>query len=436
MSEAVDLLIINAAQIATCAADGPKRGAALQDPGLLHDGAIAVQAGRITAVGQTADIRARYTGRRMIDAAGRAVCPGFVDPHTHLVYGGDRVHEFEMRIAGATYLEIMAAGGGILSTMRHTREASSDELLASASRRLNEMLALGSTTVEIKTGYGLSTAAELKMLQVIAALDQSHPCDIVPTFLGAHTVPPEYADDAVGYVDLVVEEMIPAAAAWYRESHFARKGTPFFIDVFNEAHAFDLAQSRRILQAGQEAGLRIKIHADQFNNLGGVPLAVTLGAASVDHLDVSSQADMQIVAASDTVATPLPAVNFNLALDHYADARGFIDAGAVLALATDINPGSAPCLSMPLVMAIACRFQNMLPAEALNASTINAAYAIGLGRNVGSIEVGKQADLLILKEADYRHIAYFFGHNPVQTVIKAGQEVGLTISGQPSKVNS
>ena len=219
----------------------------------------------------------------------------------------------------------------------------------------------------------------------------------------------------------MIEEMLPAASRWYHGSHFAAKETPFFIDVFCEDHAFDLAQSRRILQAGIDAGLRAKIHVDQFTNLGGVSMAVALGATSADHLDVSGPEEIAALAASDTVATPLPAVNFNLALDTYADARALIDRGAIVALATDINPGSAPCLSMPLVQAIACRFQKLLPSEALNASTLNAAHALGLGRQVGSIEIGKKADLLILKEADYRHLTYFFGHNPVERVIKNGR---------------
>ncbi len=424
MPKTIDLLILNAAQIATCAGpDGPKRGAAMGDAGLIDGGAVAVDGGVIVDAGDTGTVGSRYQARHIIDASGKAICPGFVDPHTHAVFGGDRVHEFELRIRGASYMEIMAAGGGIASTMRHTREAPIDELLSSASKRLDEMLALGSTTVEIKTGYGLDLASELKMLQVIERLDRAHPCDVVPTFLGAHTVPPEYKGDAEGYVDLVIEELIPAIADWHRGSHFALKEAPLFIDVFCEDHAFDVSQSRRILQAGLDYGMRPKIHVDQFNRFGGVPMAVELGAISADHLDVSGREEIGILASSDTVSVPLPAVNFNLGVDYYADARAMIDSGAVVALATDINPGSAPCLSMPLVMAIACRFQKLLPSEALNAGTLNAAHAIALGGRLGSIEIGKQADLLILKEADYRHIAYFFGHNPVETVIKRGQIV-------------
>ena len=296
----VDCLIHSARQLATCASpQEAKRGAAMQDLGLIADGAVAIDDGVIVAVGETAELRGRYQARETIDAGGRAICPGFVDPHTHTVYGGDRAHEFELRIKGASYVEIMAAGGGIVSTMRHTREAPLEELVASARRRLDEMLALGSTTVEIKTGYGLDTTAELKMLAAIERLDESHACDIVPTFLGAHTVPPEYQGDGEGYVQLVIEEMLPAAAAWYAGSRFRARGVPFFMDVFCEEHAFDLDQSRRLLEAGIAHGLGVKIHADQFNALGGVAMAVELGAISADHLDVTTGAEIALLADSE-----------------------------------------------------------------------------------------------------------------------------------------
>lgn len=420
----VDLLVHSARQLVTCASpDGPKRGSAMQDPGLIENGAVAIAGGLIVEVGETAALQDRYRAREIIDASGKAICPGFIDPHTHTVYGGDRAHEFELRIQGASYMQIMAAGGGILSTMRHTRAASTAELVHSASQRLDEMLALGSTTVEIKTGYGLNTPAELKMLAAIAELDQSHPCDLVPTFLGAHTVPPEFQEDAEGYVQLVLDEMLPAALKWYETSHFRAQETPFFVDVFCEEHAFSLDQSDRILEAGLRRGLGAKIHADQFNALGGVSTAVQLGAVSADHLDVTTGLEIGVLAGSSTIAVPLPAANFNLAQGGYANARALIDAGAALALATDLNPGSAPCPSMPMVMAIACRYQKLLPAEALNAGTINAAHAIGLGHKIGSLEAGKQADLLILKYNDFRHLAYFFGHNPIETVIKRGRVI-------------
>ena len=421
----VDLLIHSAAQLVTCASlNGPKRGDAMRDVGLVPNGAIAVRDGEIVALGPSEALRANYTARESVDAGGKVVCPGFVDPHTHVVYAGDRVTEFEMRVRGASYMEIMAAGGGILSTMKAVRGASVGQLVAETRPRLDAMLALGTTTIEIKTGYGLNTESELKMLQAIAELDAAHPADIVPTFLGAHAAPPEYKSDSNGYIDLVINEMLPQAAQWFQNSKFKVQNSKFFCDVFCEENVFDRAQSKRVLEAGLELGLIPKIHADEFENLGGVSLAVELNAASADHLDVTPPAEIEALAASNTVGVVLPAVNFNFGSVHFANARAMIDAGAALALATDINPGSAPCPSMPLVMALASRYQGLSPAETLNASAINAAYALGLGDRLGSLEVGKQADLLIINAPDYRHLAYQFGVNLVEQVFKRGQKVG------------
>jgi imidazolonepropionase len=394
----------------------------MADVGLITDGAIAIADGEIVAVGPSADLRADFRARDTIDASGKVVCPGFVDPHTHVVYAGDRVNEFELRIKGASYMEIMQAGGGIASTMRATRAARVEQLVAESRPRLETMLALGTTTVEIKTGYGLDTASELNMLQAIADLASSSPLDLIPTFLGAHAVPPEYKGRTDDYVNLVIEEMLPAVVAWQHASPFLAS-SPLFCDVFCEANVFDREQSRRVLAAGLALGLPAKIHADEFENLGGVSLAVELGAVSADHLDVTPPAEVAILAQSDTVGVVLPAVNFNLGSTHFANARALIEAGVALALATDINPGSAPCPSMPLVMAMACRYQRLLPAETLNAATINAAYAVGLGERLGSLEVGKQADLLIVNAPDYRHLAYQFGGNLVERVVKRGQRV-------------
>ncbi len=418
----VDLLVYNASQLVTCAsANGPKRRGAMADIGLIPDGAVAVTDGEIVAVGSTRDVRAEYSAREAVNANGKVVCPGFVDSHTHVVYAGDRVAEFEMRAQGATYMEIMEAGGGIVGTTKATRSATVEELVAASRPRLDTMLTLGTTTAEVKTGYGLDARGELKMLQAIAALDATHPTDLVPTFLGAHAVPPEYGGRADAYADVVIHEMLPPVAEWYRQSRFVSRHVPLFCDVFCEAGVFDRDQSRRILEAGLSHALPAKIHADEFQTLGGVALAVELGAVSADHLDVTPGEEIEVLATSVTVGVVLPVVNFNLGGSHFADARAMIDAGVALALATDINPGSAPCPSMPLVMAIACRYQRTLPAEALNASTINAAYAIGLGDRVGSIEVGKQADLLVVNAPDYRHLAYQFGANLVERVIKRGQ---------------
>ncbi len=420
----VDLLIHSAAQLLTCAgAGGPKRGQALADVGLIADGAVAVVEGKIVDAGPSGDLRARYTAERTIDASGKTVCPGFVDAHTHVVYAGDRIDEFEMRIRGATYLQIMEAGGGIASTMRATRGATVGQLVAAARPRLDAMLSLGTTTVEAKTGYGLDAASEIRMLEAIAALDGEHAVDLLPTFLGAHAVPPEFRDDPDAYVDLVVQEMVPRVVDWYRESHYCARSISLFCDVFCEPGAFDLEQTERVLRAGQAHGMACKLHADEFESIGGVGLAVDCGAISVDHLDVTPPGEIERLASSDTVGVILPAVGLNLGSAQFAPARAMVDAGVALALATDLNPGSAPCLSMPLTMALACRYGGLLPAEALNAGTINAAHAVGLGDRVGSIEAGKQADLLVVDAPDYRHLVYWLGGNPVEQVIKRGQVV-------------
>jgi imidazolonepropionase len=392
---------------------------------LIENGAVAVDSGKIVAVGDSATLRANYSAAQTIDAAGKVVCPGFVDPHTHVVYAGNRIGEFELRIQGKSYMEIMAAGGGIVSTMQAVRGASVDQLVAETRPRLDAMFKLGTTTTEIKTGYGLDTPSELNMLKAIEALDQSHAMDVVPTFLGAHALPPEYKDRPDSYVDVVANDMLPAVAEWHRGSTFASQGIPCFNDVFCEQNAFDVAQSRRVLEAGLALGLPVKIHADEFTSLGGVSLALELGAVSADHLDVTTPEERAKLAESQTVGVVLPAVNFNLGSSHFADARALIDAGSALAVSTDINPGSAPCPSMQFVMAIACRYQKLLPSEAFNAATINAAYAIGMGDKIGSLETGKQADLLIVNATDYRQIAYQFGGNLIETVIKRGQIVSL-----------
>jgi imidazolonepropionase len=417
----IDLLIHSAAQVVTCASTMPKRGEAMSKVGIINNGAVGITDGQIVALGPSDDLRAQHSAAKEIDASGKTVCPGFVDPHTHVVYAGDRVNEFEMRIQGTSYMEIMAAGGGINFTTQATRAASLDELVAQTRPRLDMMLELGTTTAEVKTGYGLETQAELKMLHAIAALDASHKIDLVPTFMGAHAIPPEYANNPSAYTYLVIDEMLPAAKDWYANSSFKERGVPFFVDVFCEQNAFDLQQSQRVLVAGSAHGMKIKAHVDEFSNMGGVSMGIEMGAVSLDHLDVTPPAEVQKLAASDTIGVVIPAVNFNLGSTEFAAARAMIDTGVALALTTDINPGSAPCPSMPLVVAIACRYQGLLPAEALNASTINAAYAIGMGERIGSLEVGKQADLLILKTGDYRHLMYQFGGNLVDQVIKKGE---------------
>ena len=421
MTQRIDLLLTDAAQVVTCAGAGPKRGAALADAGVIADGAVAIDAGVIVAVGPAAEVASRYTARTHVDVDGKVLCPGFVDCHTHLVFGGERVTEFERKLAGATYQELLAAGGGILATMRATRAASHTELVETGRQRLATMLQLGTTTVEIKSGYGLDTATELKLLAAIETLAAHTPLDIVPTFLGAHATPPEFAGQPDAYIDLICAEMLPAVRAWWESSRFAASGVPLFNDVFCEAGVFDRAQTERVLATGQRLGLRPKLHADEFVTLGGVGLAVALHAISADHLDVTPPADVATLATADIVAVLLPGVNFHLGSHHFADARALIDAGATVALATDFNPGSAPILALPLVMALACRYQHLTPAESLNAVTLNAAHAIGLGDRLGSLEAGKQADVLIVNAPDYRHLVYWLGVNLVEGVVKRGE---------------
>ena len=415
-------MILNIGQLVTCASGGnPKRGDAMRELGIIGDGGIAVIGGNIAAFGASKSVAEAYCSGATIDAGGRVVGPGFVDPHTHIVFAGNRLDEFELKIKGADYLEILQNGGGIISTVRKTREASVEDLVLSASDRLDKMIASGTTTAEIKTGYGLDTTTELKMLEAIAELDRRHKIDIVPTLLAAHAFPPEYSGDRDGYVDLICGEILPKAWDWYTSSHFREKNTPIYADVFTEKNAFDLEQSKRVLSTAKALWFGIKAHADEFTNLGGSRLAIEYGAASIDHLDAISDEEIKLLAGSDTIGVVTPTVNFNFGSSHFADARKLIDSGCAVALSTDYNPGSAPCPSQPMAMSIACRYQKLLPAEAFNAATINAAFAIGQGERAGSIEEGKRADLVIFDTKDYREIAYEFGGELVNRVIKRGE---------------
>ncbi|MGC9394722.1 MAG: imidazolonepropionase [Anaerolineae bacterium] len=420
----IDLLIHSAVQLCVIPphADGPQRGAFLGELGLIEDGAVAIAEGRVIAVGPTRELTSQFQASREIDASGKVVCPGFVDPHTHLVWMGDRAAEFELRIAGATYMEIMAAGGGIMSTVRATRDASVDELVAAMRPRLDRMLAHGATTVEVKTGYGLETGAELRQLEAISALDRSHPATLVPTFLGAHAVPAEFEGRADAYVDVVIREMLPAIVEKSRALGLERLP---FCDVFCEDGVFDLAQSRRILEAARALGFTLKIHVDEFASLGGAKLAVDLGATSADHLVTTPPEDIAALGASDTVAVSLPCTPFGLGHHDYTPARELLEAGAALALASDCNPGTAWNESMPFVIALACRYLRLSPAQALVAVTLNAACALDLSDRVGSLAPGYAGDLLILDMPDHRHLGYRFGMNPVATVVKGGEIVAM-----------
>jgi len=417
----MDLLIVHAAQL--CAVPGsnggPQRGEHLGELGLIEDGALAVQDGTIVAVGSTAELAPLCSAAQTIDATGRVVIPGFVDPHTHIVWAGDRAGEFEMRVAGKTYMEIMAAGGGIMSTVHATRAATLDELVAQTRARLARMLAHGTTTAEAKTGYGLETAAELRTLDAIRRLQVEQPVDLIPTFLGAHAVPAEYRDRPDAYVDLVVKEMLPAF-----KSQISHPQSPLFCDVFCEDGAFTLEQTRRILTRAKELGFGLKIHVDEFKPLGGSRLGVELGATSVDHFVTTPPDEVEAVAQSEVIAISLPGTPFGLGHKEYSPARQLLKLGGALALATDCNPGTCWCESMQFVIALACRYLHLTPAQALAAATINAAFAVGRGDAVGSLQVGKQADVVILDVSDYRHLGYRFGTNLVYTVIKRGKVVG------------
>ncbi|MBE9479794.1 MAG: imidazolonepropionase [Chloroflexi bacterium] len=419
-----DLIIHSASQLLTLSG-GPQRGGSLGDLGIIEDGAIAVADGDILAVGSNDEIQRRFIAQRTIDAGGSVVLPGFVDPHTHLIFAGDRAAEFEMRIAGASYMEIMDAGGGIISTVKQTRAASIESLVTQARLRLNHMLAHGTTTAEAKTGYGLELETELKMLQAILLLNDEGPIELAPTFLGAHALPPEYADAGEegyeAYTVEIVEQMLPAVKRWWTN---AASGEPFpFVDVFCETGAFNLSQSRRILARAKEIGFPLKIHADEFDGLGGTGLAVELGAASADHLVQTPPEDIAALGQSDTVAVALPCTPFGLAEREYTPAKSIIEAGGILALATDLNPGTAWCESMQMAIALACRYMKLTPAQAIAASTVNSAAAIQRTEILGSIESGKQADILVLSVSDYRHLGYRFGTNLVSVVIKNGELV-------------
>ena len=416
------MLIHSASQLLTIAG-APQRGGDLGQLGIIPDGAVLIQGDKITAIGTTPELLQAYPDEETLDAKGHVVMPGLIDAHTHLLWVGDRAAEFEMRLEGRTYLEILAAGGGILSTVRQTRQASISDLLDETRPRLRDMLTYGTTTAEAKTGYGLQLDTELRMLQAILLLDAEGPMELAPTFLGAHAIAPEFKDDPNGYTTLVCNEMLPEVRSWC-ETHLPTRPLPF-VDVFCETGAFSLAQSRRILETARGLGFPLKIHADEFDNLGGASLAAELGAASADHLVKTSQADISILAHSSTVAVALPCTPFGLAEHEYTPARAILEADGLLALATDLNPGTAWGGNMQLAIALACRYLHLKPAQAIVASTLNAAAAIGCADRIGSLQPGRQADLLILNVADYRHLGYRFGTNLVQTVIKRGKIIDM-----------
>ena len=402
--------------LATLAGPAPRTGAAMSDLVLRHDAAIAVTGGRIAWVGRDADFSS-VAGLRKdaeeLDAQGAAVVPGFVDAHTHLAFAGVRDDEIQKRLAGASYAEIAAAGGGIVRTVAATREASVAELAALVAARLDEMLLCGTTTAEVKSGYGLETAAEIRSLEAIRLAAERHPVRVVPTFLGAHEVPPEHRATRDRYVSLLIEEMIPAVA---------QRGLAVFADVFCEQGVFSIDESRRILLAARERGMKLRIHADELAATGGAELAGELGARSADHLVHVSPAGMQALAASGCVATLLPTAAFYLRLGRFAPARELIAAGAAIALASDVNPGGGLSPSLPFAMALACFGMGLSLEEALSAVTVNPACSLDLSGEIGSIETGKRADLVLLRSPRLLDLVRV-GVPAIRSVVKDGRVV-------------
>ena len=409
----VDLVIKNAQELLTLS-PSVKEESGL---GIIRHGAVAIKKGRIFWVGKTEGLSNQFFLNRdglEIDATGKVVMPGLIDAHTHLIFAGSREDEFELRIQGLSYQEIAERGGGILSTVEATRKASFDELFALGKKRLDWMLCKGVTTLEAKSGYGLSLQSELKILKVLKALQESHPMNIVRTFLGAHTFPREFREDRAGYINLLTEEMIPKVA----QERLAE-----FCDVFCEAKAFTVEESKKILETGKRYGLKPKIHADQLSPGGGAELAAEVNAYSADHLEYVSQEGIKKMAEKGVTAVLLPGASFFLSMKKYPPARDMIEQGVSVSLATDLNPGSSMTESLPLMMTMGCTMYKMLPKEVIQATTIHAARAIGREKEIGSLEVGKEADISLLDIPNYRFLPYHFGVDHVDSVVKKGKIV-------------
>jgi imidazolonepropionase len=410
------LAVVNARQLVTLA--GPKRpriGKELAELAIISNGGLMVRDGRIEAVGPSDQVQRQLPNEcEVIDATGRVILPGFVDAHAHPVFGGNRVDEFELRSRGATYEEIAASGGGIRATVRKTRAASEDELFAQAQARLAQILRCGTTTMEAKSGYGLTTNDELKMLRVIRRLNEQGPIEFVPTFLGAHAVPDEFSGRMPEYVELLAGEMVP---------EIVRQGLAEYCDIFCETGYFDGANARRILGAAKAAGLKLRMHADQLTNSGGAALAAELGAVTADHLEQTEEEGIAAMKAAEVQPVLLPGSVYALGKSRYPKARAMIEAGLAVVLATDFNPGSSPTFSIPMVLSLAATQMKMTPAEGITAATINAAYSLNRGEEIGSLEVGKVANFSVFSCGDYREIAYWFGEPQVEQVYVRGGRV-------------
>lgn len=414
-----NMLISNASQVITMSghSDKPAKKGAMSEINIIENGSIWIEDDKIVEVGTDKEIREKYKAQidsaTQIDASGKTVTPGLVDPHTHLVHVGTRENEYAMRLKGKTYMEIMEAGGGIHATTRATQEATHEQLYEESIKRLDKFLLHGVTTVEAKSGYGLTLEHELKQLEVAEQLQKEHPIDLVSTFMGAHAVPMDEKDNPEKFVDRVIEEMIPEVA---------KRKLAKFNDVFCERGVFTPEQSKRILEAGKEYGLIPKIHADEIEPYGGAELAAEVGAISADHLLKASDEGIKAMAEKGVVGVLLPGTAFFL-MAEFAQARKMIDAGVAVALSTDQNPGSSPTISLPFIMNLGCLKMGMTPEEVLTAATINAAHAIGVADEVGSLEAGKKADITIFDVPNYLTLSYQYGMNHVDTVIKAGKQL-------------
>ncbi|HKV61617.1 MAG TPA: imidazolonepropionase [Candidatus Acidoferrum sp.] len=414
-----DLLFTGASQLLTLRGSGARRGDSLSNLGLIADGAVLVRDGLISAAGTRAEVerRSEARGAEKIDLGGRVALPGFVDSHTHLVHAASRAEEYELKIAGASYEEIARKGGGILNSVKKLRAATSEALKERALAALKQFAAHGTTTIEAKSGYGLDVASELKILRLHKDLAAEQPLEIVSTFLGAHVVPAEYRGKAGGaekYIKLMEENLLP---------EIGEKRLAEFCDVFCDRGAFTVEQSKRVLQAGRQWGLEPRMHAEQLSRTGAARLAILMRAASCDHLEQVNKSDITALGESETVATLLPGCDFHLGLEKYAPARALIQAGAIMSLATDYNPGTSPTLSMPMILSLACTQLRVTPAEAIVAATINAAYALRREKTIGSLEVGKQADIAVFEVADYREIPYYFGVSHCWMTVKRGRVI-------------
>ncbi len=407
------MIIKNASELVTCKGKSPKHGKEMSDIGIVKNGAVVIEDGRITDVGTTEDILQRYKENdfKILDASNKAVLPGFIDSHTHFIFGGYRADEFSWRLRGDSYMDIMNRGGGIVSTVKSTKEASLEELISNGKKRLDSMIGFGVTTVEGKSGYGLDLDTEIKQLEAMASLQKTHPVDIAPTFLGPHAVPKEYKGREDEFIDFQIEKVLPVVA---------EKNLAEFADIFCEKNVFSIGQSRKFLKKAAEYGLKSKIHADEIVQLGGAELAAELGAVSADHLLQASDKGIKAMAESGVISTLLPATAFCLK-EEYARGRYMIDKGCAVALATDLNPGSCFTNSIPLIISLAALYMRMNIEEIITALTINAAAAVNRVDTIGSIEKGKKADIIILEYPSINFLPYHAGVNIVETVIKDGK---------------